>query len=41
MGNGARATVHGVGTVVLKLTSEKNHAAQECASCPLNKEELD
>jgi hypothetical protein len=40
MGNGAHASVRGVGTVDLKLTG-KDRAAEECAACPLNKEELD
>jgi hypothetical protein len=34
MWNGPHASVHGVGTVDLKLTSEKNYATEEHVACP-------
>jgi hypothetical protein len=39
MGNGSRAHVLGVGTVILKFTSGKNGAIEERAACALYQEE--
>ena len=41
MGNGARAAVHGVGMVDLKLTSGKTVQLKNVQRVPLNKEEFD
>jgi hypothetical protein len=38
MENDSHATILGVGSINLKFTSGKI-VAQECAACPLNKEE--
>jgi hypothetical protein len=39
MGNGSRAHVLGVGTVVLKFTSVKDGGSEERAACALHSEE--